>query len=186
MRTIRGSRSVCVIVLLLLLAVPMWGRGQSDQPAGEVLFAIGQEDGSGREFNSDDFMGEHEYSCTVGEDYVPGAFPAFLYRLSTAQVWDEGGVARLTIRFSLAQAHKKIVLRVARSGAETTLVRVDGGRARRVTRSRLHSDERAVYGAYDLRLGRMTEGSHTIELTVAQGERGAGRHGWDAIVLYSR
>ena len=49
----------------------------------------------------------------------------------------------------------------------------------------LGSGEGYKVGTYDLELGSLDEGTHTIELTMADDGKGTGSYQWDAIVLYT-
>ena len=63
------------------------------------------------------------------------------------------GVERITIIFTLDHDYNEVVLRLARTGAETAVVTVDGKRTHLVTNSMLGSNEGYVFGAYNLTLG---------------------------------
>jgi len=180
------SLGVSVLVAVLTLSVTVtlaWSQAIADDPTGKVLFAIGQVDKSNSEFKEYGFKGIHDYKCAVGTDCVAESFPARSYRMSAVKIADRNGVAQITINFTLDQAYNNLVLRIARAGAETTVVTVDEKQNHRVTNTMLKSNEDGIYGAYDVGLGAFNKGAHTIQFTVEEDEKGSGRHSWDAIVL---
>ncbi len=175
---------VLVTVMTLSVAITLaWSQAIADDPSGKVLFAIGQVDESHREFKGIGFSGIHDYRCAAGTDCVAESFPGSSYRMSAARTWDFSGVAQIIINFTLDQAYNNLVLRIARAGAETTVVTVDEKQNHRVTNTMLKSNEGFIHGAYDVGLGAFNKGTHTIQLTVADDGKGNGRHIWDAIVL---
>jgi hypothetical protein len=95
-------------------------------------------------------------------------------------------VKRITIIFTLDQDYSELVLRLVRGGRETTVVTVDAQQTYLVTNVMLGSDEDWVVGAYDLMLGALKKGTHTIQLTVADDGKGYGDFGWDALALFAR
>jgi hypothetical protein len=131
----------------------------SEEPV--VIFAIGQEDKSYSEFRLRGFKGQSEYTCRVGVDCSSEAFPRRLYRASIPGYnTEDSGVERVTIMFTLDQAYKNAVLRLARAGNETTVVTVDGEQERthRVTDTMLESGDGYVSGVYNLTLGALKKG----------------------------
>ena len=98
---------------------------------------------------------------------------------------DDSGVARITINFTLDQDYKEVVLRLARAGAESSVVLVDGKQTHIVTNEMLGSDEFSVFGAYNLPLGSLNKDTHTIQLTVVDGGKANGRYQWDALTLFA-
>ena len=181
--------SILILVLALLIIIVMpWSQGQSDdsdtnRPDGKLIFEIGQEDKSDREFRRVGF-GE-EYTCRVGVDCSTEAFPQYLYRTPYGG-YKDNGVERITISFTLDQKYKKVVLRLARAGDETTVVVVDGKLKPRVTNTMLGSGENYHFGVYNLKLGALKKGTHTIELTVADDGKGNAMYQWDALALFAR
>jgi hypothetical protein len=176
------SRGCVVVALVVGVAASALGQ------AGErttLLFRVGKEDDSNREFAVRGFADSIEYTCTVGQDWPDAVFPGAMYRLPIAPFIDDG-VGRVVIRFALGQAQDEIVLRLVRAGAETTVVTVDDLRQQLVTSAMLGSGENSVYGSYNLILGRMERGLHTIKLTIADDGKGNGRFAWDALSLLSR
>jgi hypothetical protein len=95
-----------------------------------------------------------------------------------------GGVERITISFRLDQSYNNVIMRLARAGEETTVVIVDGNQTHLVTDKMLGSADHGVYGAYDLMLGELKKGVHTIQLTVADDGKGNGGYSWDALSLF--
>ena len=77
-------------------------------------------------------------------------------------------------------------MRLARGGDETTVVVVDGKRKKhRVTNTMLGSGEGYRVGVYNLELGALKKGTHTIELTIADDRKGDGGYQWDALSLFA-
>ena len=173
---------------VLIVTVSLWSYAKADNsdtepPEGKVIFQIGQEDKK-LEFLTRGFTGIHEYMCTAGMNCIPTSFPARSYRMSAANIGDYSGVAQITIEFKLKRYYNEVVLRLARWGAETTVVTVDGKETHHVTSNMLGSNE-DVHGVYNLALGALSKGRHTILLTVAEDGKGNGRHSWDALVLFA-
>jgi len=152
-----------------------------------TLFAIGRENNSDGEFAARGFRGHPEYTCRVGVDCLTEAFPASLCRTpeSHAASYDDE-VKRITITLTLDQDYGELALRLVRAGAETTVVTVDGQQTYLVTNTMLGSNEGWVVGAYDLMLGALKKGTHTIQMTVADDGKGNGHYGWDALALLAR
>lgn len=187
MKRICTKVSIGIAVSLLLMTLPLWSRGQpepsdTDQPV--VIFAIGQEDKSDREFRSSGLGGITEYRCRVGVDCSTETFPAYLNRTGYSG-YDYGGVERIIISFRLYQTYNDVILRLARGGAETTVVTVDGKRTHLVTNTMLGSGEGYRVGVYNLKLGALKKGGHTIEMTVADDGKGNATYQWDALALFT-
>ena len=181
------SISIFVFSVLITMVMP-WGQGQSDdsdttRPKGKVIFEIGQEDNSDREFRRSGWMRHTEYSCIVGVDCSTEAFPRYLNRAGYGA--SDGGVERITITFTLNRNYNNIVLRLVRGGAETTVVTVDGKQTHLVTDTMLGSGEGFRVGVYNLSLGALEEGTHTIEMTVADDGKGSA-YQWDALSLFAK
>jgi hypothetical protein len=49
----------------------------------------------------------------------------------------------------------------------------------------LESSDHGTYGVYDLTLGALKKGTHTLQLTVADDRKGNGRYNWDALTLFA-
>ena len=90
---------------------------------------------------------------------------------------------RIIISFRLDQAYNNVILRLARGGAETTVVTIDGKQTYLVTDTMLGSGEGFGVGVYNLELGTLKKGVHTIQLTVADDGKGNGAYQWDALSL---
>jgi hypothetical protein len=177
----KGSK---VVLLVVLLAAGCGGSkavtaepapGPVDRPAGERIFAIGVEDKDDGEFRRSGFTGHSEYRCTVGADCKADAFLGRLHRAEVteyARGYADGGVQRVVIAFNLKRAYDAVVLRLARGGGETTIVTIDGTQTHWVTSKMLGSVEGYGVGAYNLMLGPLAAGGHTIQLTVADDQQG--------------
>ena len=153
-----------------------------------ILFAIGREDNSYSEFEWRGFKGHPEYTCRVGVDCSTEAFPSGMCRDPECQdsIYADEEVKRITITLTLDQDYSELVLRLVRAGRETTEVTVDAQQTYLVTNVMLGSDEGWVVGAYDLMLGTLKKGTHTIQLTVADDGKGNGEFAWDALALFVR
>jgi hypothetical protein len=156
----------------------------SDSEEPDVIFAIGQEDKRFYEFCSKGFKGHPEYTCRVGVVCSSEVFPMRLYRAPIPE-YEDNGVERVTIIFTLDHGYKNAVLRLVRAGGETTVVRLDEDQTFSVTAEMLGSQEGWVFGAYNLMLGALKKGTHTIQLTVADDGKGNGRCNWDALMLFA-
>ena len=97
----------------------------------------------------------------------------------------DSGVERITIIFRLDQAYNNVILRLARGGDETTVVTVDRKRTHLVTNTMLGSGEGYRVGVYNLTLGALKKGRHTIEMTVADDGKGNATYQWDALSLFA-
>ncbi len=169
-------------ISILILVVLMGGCAELPpvRPVDNVFFKIGREDKSDLEFCSSGFREIAEYRCRVGVDCSTEAFPAYLNRAGSTG-YASGGVERIIISFRLAQAYNNVILRLARGGAETTVVTVDGKQTYLVTNTMLGSGEGYRVGVYNLELGALKKGVHTIQLTVADDGKGNATYQWDAL-----
>ena len=179
--------NIVVAVSLLLMTLPLEGRGQPEpsytgQPV--EIFTIGQEDKSDSEFCSMGLTGITEYNCRVGVDCSTETFPAYLNRAGYSG-YDYGGVERIIISFRLDQTYNDVILRLVRGGDETTVVTVDGKQTYLVTNTMLGSGEGYRIGVYNLTLGALKKGRHTIEMTVADDGKGNAVYQWDALALFA-
>lgn len=156
----------------------------TNRPVEKIIFKIGQENKSYFEFNRNGFLQTTEYRCTVGVDCSTEAFPEYLTRAESGYL--VYGVERIIISFRLDQTYDDITLRLARGGDETTLVRVDQNETYLVTNTMLGSGEGYRVGVYDLQVGRLEKGRHSIELTVADDGKGNAAYQWDALSLVAR
>jgi hypothetical protein len=95
-------------------------------------------------------------------------------------------VERIIIIFKLDQAYINVVLRLVRGGDETTVVTVDGKQTHLVTNTMLGSGEGFRVGVYNLTLGALKKGEHTIEMTVADDGKGNATYQWDALSLFAK
>ena len=75
-------------------------------------------------FRRSGFTGITGYQCRVGADCSTESFPGYLNRVGHT-LCDCGDVERVTIRFRLDQTPNDVVLRLARGGNETSVVRGD-------------------------------------------------------------
>ena len=178
---------VPAVLLIGALATGVLAAAEPDtsRPVGKELFTIGQEDKSYFEFRSTGFMRQPEYTCRVEADCEAEAFPRRLYRAPIPSYVGDG-VECIAISFTLGHDYNEVVLRLARAGAETAVVTIDGKRTHLVTNSMLGSNEGTIFGAFNLTLGALNKGTHTIQLTVADDGTGNGRHSWDALALFAR
>ena len=179
---------VLVSAVLMMTILP-WGQGQSDdadtsRPAGKVIFEFGQEDKDYSGFQQFGFRGHPEYRCRVGVDCSTETFPMNLLVAPMDEYVDDA-VDCITIEFGLEQDYNEVMLRLARGGAETLVVMVDKKRTHIVTNTMLGSDENYVFGVYNLTLGELKKGNHTIQLTVADDGKGNRGFVWDALSLFA-
>ena len=179
---------IFVFAALIMIVLP-WGQVQADDsdtdpPKGKVIFEIGQEDKNQMEFQQFGFRGHQEYSCIVGVDCSTETFPMNLLVAPIDEYVDDA-VDCITIEFGLEQDYSEVVLRLARAGAETLVVMVDKKRTHVVTNTMLGSDENYVFGVYNLTLGELKKGNHTIQLTVADDGKGNRGFVWDALSLFA-
>jgi hypothetical protein len=173
-----------LFALPMILAAALC-RGQ-DRPSstaaqnGEVIFAIGKEDKTDAEFRSWGWNGKEEYECDAAA-CTDDAFPAELH---IRGAYDSYGVVRLRIVFQLDRSYDRIVLRLVRGGDETTVVKVDDKATYQVTNTMLGSAEGFQVGSYELSLGALAKGKHSLEFTVAEDGKGNGAYQWDALKLF--
>jgi hypothetical protein len=148
---------------------------------------IGQEDKSYYEFTARGFSEPLEYTCSVGVDCSTETFPKGMCRDPECQEGPFNSDVRIiTITFMLDQDYRELVLRLDRAGLETTVVTVDAQQTYQVTFGMLRSNENYTVGGYDLVLGVLEKGSHTIQLVVAEDGNGNGAFTWDALTLFAR
>ena len=156
----------------------------SSRPEGVVIFEFGKEDKSDREFRRSGLDGITEYRCRVGVDCSTEAFPEYL-RLRYSK-YVKSAVERILISFKLEQTYDDVILRLARGGDETTVVKVDGRKSYLVTNTMLGSAEGFHVGVCNLKLGALRKGEHRIELTVADDGKGSADYQWDALSLIAK
>jgi hypothetical protein len=179
------------IVACAVLALPMMlsallcpGQEQPSPTAArdaEVIFTIGKEDKSDREFLNAGWYGKEEFVCRPATDWADQSFPAELH---IHGAYESYGVVRVKVLFELKRSYTRIVLRLARGGDETTVVRVDGQQTYHVTNAMLGSAEGFVIGSYELDIGGLEQGEHSLEFTVAEDGKGNGAYQWDALRLF--
>lgn len=185
------KRTLATFILAVLLgggATSVWAGAQHESSAvnqPKVVFSIGKEDKSDAEFDMSGFAGKEEYACTVGKDCTADKFPD-RHERQGVRAYDDSGVQRIFIKFSLDRGYRDLALRLARAGAETTVVKIDDRTPQEVTNTMLGSDEGFSDGAYDLAIGALNKGDHLIELTVADDGKGNGSYVWDAIALFAK
>ena len=177
---------VGISLLLLLTALSTCSQDQPEPSTADkrvIIFKIGQEDQSDREFRSSGWAGQEEYACRIGADCTDDKFPAEL--LVPKSDYPSYGVERVTIYFDLQQSYN-MVLRLVRGGDETTVLIVDGQKKFIVTSKMLGSSEGFHVGAYELKLGTLKSGEHSINFTVLDDGKGNGAYQWDALTLFSK
>lgn len=185
-------RSIIAVLMTAILGFgyqEIWAKENqlSGRPLGSILFQIGQEDGAEFEFNSSNLKNVHEFTCSAPLGCKAEVFPRRLYihpRKTIREVWTGGGVAKVSINFTLDIDQEEVVLRLARAGDETTLVTLNGEQEFLITSEILGSREGGLFSAYNLSLGSINKGMHTIQFTVVDDGKGNGRYAWDSISLY--
>jgi hypothetical protein len=183
-----GPFIILVLAVLMITILP-WSSAQSDvydtnRPMGKVIFELGQEAKSEYDFTARSFKDNPEYTCHVGVDCSTETFHPGMYVLFPGYV--NRDVKRVTIIFDLKRHYKELVLRLARSGSETTVVVIDGTQTYHVTGEVIGSKEGSIFGVYNLSLGSFDKGAHTIVMTVADDGIGNGTYGWDALALIAK
>jgi hypothetical protein len=178
------------VLSLGLLALPMMiaavmcsGQNKALSQAakdGEVIFKIGKEDGSDKEFINYGWTGIEEYIFRVGVD-TDDKFPAELHLRGA---YSSYGVVTLKIAFSAKQSYDKVILRLVRGGDETSVVTVDKQQPCQVTSSMLGSGEGFRAGSYELDIGGLQKGEHTLMFTLLADGKGNGAYQWDALELF--
>lgn len=172
-------------VVLMSAVVPGFARGRSESSADSgptTVFTIGTDNNLRDEFRESGFTGLQEYNCDA-TDCSADQFPMRIYSKSVANVYDDCGVAQLKLNFRLSRGYDNVSLRLARWGIETDLVKVDNRPVVAVTAAMLGSAE-DIHGEYDLDIGPLSAGRHSIGIRVAEDNAGgSGRHSWDSISL---
>ena len=153
--------------------------------AWDEIFIIGTEDGSYSEFSPGGFDQYQEFTCNLDVDCSVADIPVGLYAGDRPRGYRDEA-PRLTIIFHLSQDYNELLLHLARAGSETTAVSVDGGEPLLVTAEMLGSRDNGVFGAYDLPLGSLNAGSHTITVVIQEDGAGDGGYGWDSLLLLAR
>ncbi len=170
-----------MVLPMMMLGAQCMGQDQASLAATdyEVVFTIGKQNGSDGEFRSSGWRGTEEYTFRVGVD-TDDRFPAELH---VRGAYVSYGVSRLTVVFVAKKSYERAVLRLVRGGNETSVVTVDGTREYTITSAMLGSAEGFRAGSYDLDIGSIEEGEHSLVFTVLQDGRGNGTYQWDALTL---
>ena len=155
--------------------------------ADPVIFSIGEVDQSSSELNWRDFSNIRFVSIEADGVTDPTLLPLRLINPAGPHPPERGDAAQeVDIIFRLKRDVSDAVLRLARGGDSVTLVTVDGSDAYRVTHTMLGSEEGGIFGSYDLSLGPLEKGEHTINLSMPDDGLGYnGSYRWDGIVLFS-
>ena len=170
-------------LLLVILPTMVWSSGRGETRGEIALPEIGKEDGSYSEFASKGFRDVDEFHCITDQVLSAEDFP--LGHFIEGVITDRG-VSQVVIDFTLSKTYDRVVLRLAREGSETTVVTVDGRTDYQVTADMLGSRDGNHFGIYDLVVGSLEEGEHTIVLTVLDDGKGTGGYAWDALKLLVR
>ena len=170
------------LILLMVLAGLAWPSGQPD---GNIVFAIGEVDKSCVEFYQGNFNNIRFVTIDAAGEVDPRLMPLRMIHPDGPYSPDRHDAAQeIVINFRLRRDASKLIFRIARGGDSDTLVTVDGETSYRVTDTMLGSAEGAVFGSYDLDLGPIQKGHHTLKLSMP--DDGLGFNGsfrWDALVL---
>jgi hypothetical protein len=158
----------------------------TSRPVGKIIFQIGQEDLRYYEFTARDFRDQTEYTCRVGVDCLIEKFPRGLTLGMHYPGEEDMDVERVKIIFELQRNYKELILRLARAGSETSEVTIDETQKYFLTNEMLGSSDRGTFGAYNLSLGELKRGTHTIELTIRDDGKGNGMFAWDALSLVAK
>ena len=149
-----------------------------------VFFQIGKDDKFRIEFKAEGWSGVEEFECTVGIDCDAARFPTRLSAQNSASYYDSSTVQRIRINFNLAEDQESLVFSVARFGIETSVVRFNEAPPVIITADMMTPPSAEdVWGRFDLPIGPVPAGTHQIELSVSNDERGTGRHSLDVILL---
>lgn len=151
----------------------------------ELIFRIGEENGSPSEFYIRGSEDQLSYACTMGADFSNKTFPKRHFRSNFNGSKSDWGVENIEIIFTLEGNYRNIIFRLARSGSETTTVIVDDEHEYLVTADMLGSSDDGGFGSYNLELGALKKGTHSIMLTVADDGNGNGSYYFDALSLFN-
>ena len=170
------------VILIFVLANLAWPSGE---PNGDIVFAIGEVDKSSVEFYQGDFTNIRFVTINADGEVDPKLMPLRMIHPDGHYGPDRSDAAQeVVINFRLKRDAEGLIFRLARSGDSATLVTVDGETTYRVTDTMLGSAEGGVFGSYDLDLGTVPKGHHTLKLSMP--DDGLGHNGsfsWDALVL---
>jgi hypothetical protein len=171
------------VILLIVLANWAWA---NDQLEGDVVFSIGKVDQSPVEFNYSDFHNIRFVTINADGEVDPKLMPLRMIHPDGFYSPDRTDAAQeVVIHFRLKRDASRLIFRLARGGDSATVVTVDGETTYRVTDTMLGSAEGGVFGSYDLDLGSIPKGHHTLKLSMP--EDGLGYNGsfrWDALILF--
>ena len=177
--------SIAISQVLFCPLVSCKTLSKSEADTGTIIFQIGIINESLSDFPANSFKGVDDYKCTVDVDCSTETFPVHMYKQPAPRLADSLGVAFVTIYFELNKSHENLIFRIVRGGSETTIVTLDDDKRFDVTSSMLGSDERRKYGSYDLSLGSLDQGTHSIHIAIGENNYGNGRYWWDALILFS-
>ncbi len=161
---------VVVVSFSLITAVPA-------AATTETIWTIGTFNDSRSEFNHIDFDGVDTATYDADNDDASD-FPAFLYVSGYSGSWEEAGVHEVTINFSLDKDYWDVTLTYRKAGGETDEVSLDGGTPQTVT-----GPGENILQTYDLSLGNLSLGSHSIVIECVSEGTGEGAHTYDALEL---
>jgi hypothetical protein len=181
-RSIKKHVFICILIFISICSL---ATKSSEADTGTIIFQIGIINESHTDFPAYSFKGVDDYKCTVGVDCSTETFPGHMYKQPAPRHSDSSGVAFVTIFFELNKSYENMIFRIARAGSETTIVTLDDDKRFYVTSSMLGSHELLNYGSYDLSLGSLDQGTHSIHLAVGENNYGNGRYWWDALILIS-
>jgi hypothetical protein len=180
----RYIRMKTVLSLILVILVTMGCSGGRAKTRSDVtILEIGKEDRSYAEFANKGFRGLEEFRCSTEQVPSADAFP--LGHFIEGVVTDRG-VSRILFDFALDKPYDKVILRLCREGSETTVVTVDEETEYQVTSEMLGSRDGNHFGVYDLLVGPLETGRHTIVLSVLDDGKSTGGYAWDALKLLVR
>ena len=179
---------LCVIFLFPIhfLINTNHASGASDVlPECTPIFSIGEVDKLPFEFTALSFEKVQEVEIDVDGIVDPIMIPRRLLHPDGPYSPDRSDAAKeLLINFKITYEQNNIFLRLARSGDPDTLVKIDDSRKYRVSADMLGSGEGGNYGVYDLPIGTLDRGNHTISLKIPDNGVGTdGSYSWDAIIL---
>ena len=197
---LRAQKSIGISLLIVLILsacqplklvadhtpiVPEPVGAESTNGTWNEIFVIGVENSSGSGFASGGFDQHQEFVCHIHVDCKVADIPAGLYEGDSPRAYRDEA-PRLTIVFTLNRDYSEVMLHLARAGSETTAVSIDGGAPLLVTSEMLGSRDGGVMGSYDLPLGPLQAGSHSVTFSVQSDGIGNGGYAWDALSMYGR
>ena len=165
-----------ILALVLALGLALAPAMPATATTG-AIWTIGAFDDSRAEFNHTDFDGVHEATYDVATD-TASDFPAFLYISGYSGSWQEEGVHKVTINFSLTMDYRDVTLKYKKAGGETDEVSLDGGTPQTVS-----GPGENIFDTYELSLGNLSSGTHHIVIECVDKGTGEGAHTYDALEL---